>query len=111
MAENLTRTEVLDLTIQALYEAADEDASDRRWPDPIRGIYPMMATITADGFVEVPDAEVAERFAALIERKRQQAGSVEHLAPSTSSDARSPRSAPGGRPRRWLVLSTSHLSR
>jgi proteasome beta subunit len=81
--ENLSRTEVLELAIQALYEAADEDAATGG-PDPIRGIYPMMATITSDGFVEVPDAEVAERFAALIERKRQQAGSVEHLAPSTS---------------------------
>jgi len=80
--EGLTRTEVLELAIQALYEAADEDSATGG-PDPIRGIYPMMATITSDGFEEVPDGEVAERFAALIERKRQQAGSVEHLAPST----------------------------
>ena len=81
--EHLTRNEVLELAIQALYEAADEDSATGG-PDPIRGIYPMMATITADGFTEVPDTEVAERFAALIERKRQQSGSVEHLAPSTS---------------------------
>jgi len=82
-SENMSRTDVLELAIQALYEAADEDSATGG-PDPIRGIYPMMATITSAGFEEVPDGEVAERFAALIERKRQQAGSAEHLAPSTS---------------------------
>ncbi len=81
--EDLTRDEVLELAIQALYEAADEDSATGG-PDPIRGIYPMMATITADGFEEVPETEVAERFASLVERKRDQVGTPEHGAPATS---------------------------
>ncbi len=37
----------------------------------------MMATITDNGFDELPDAEVAERFVALIERKRRESGMPE----------------------------------
>jgi proteasome beta subunit len=80
--EGMTRGEVIELAIQGLYEAADEDSATGG-PDPIRGIYPLMATITADGFEEVADTDVAERFAALIERKREQAGTAEATAPST----------------------------
>jgi proteasome beta subunit len=81
--DEMPRDEVIELAIQALYEAADEDSATGG-PDPIRGIYPSMATITADGFEEVPENEVAERFAALIERKRLQVGSAEHQAPATA---------------------------
>jgi len=81
--EDLSRDAVLELGIQALWEAADEDSATGG-PDPIRGIYPLMATITVDGFEEVPEPEVAERFGALIERKRAQVGSQEHAAPATS---------------------------
>ena len=85
--EGLDRTAAIELAIQALYEAADEDSATGG-PDPIRGIYPMMATITADGFVEVPDVEVAERFAALIERKRSLAGSAEPTVPAPAVTTR-----------------------
>lgn len=78
--DGLARDEAIELGIQALYEAADEDSATGG-PDPIRGIYPLMATITADGFVEVPEAEIADRFGALIERKRAVVGSAEHTAP------------------------------
>ena len=40
-------------------------------PDPVRGIYPTVATITASGFERVPDEEVAERFEALIARRTE----------------------------------------
>jgi proteasome beta subunit len=80
--DDLPREDAIELAIQALWEAADEDSATGG-PDPIRGIYPMMATITVDGFVEVEEAQVAARFSALIERKRQQAGSAEHTAPAT----------------------------
>ena len=80
--DELTREDAIELGIQALYEAADEDSATGG-PDPIRGIYPLMATITADGFVEVAEADIAERFGALIERKRRVIGSAEHAAPAT----------------------------
>jgi proteasome beta subunit len=80
--EGLSRDEVLELAIQALWEAADEDSATGG-PDPIRGIYPLMATITGEGFSEVPETEVAERFGTLIQRKQAQVGSQEHAAPAT----------------------------
>ncbi|MER3452278.1 MAG: proteasome subunit beta [Acidimicrobiia bacterium] len=67
--EGLDRAGAIELAVEALFEAADEDAATGG-PDIVRGIYPTMATITAEGFVRIDDAEVAERFDALIQRKR-----------------------------------------
>ncbi|MDA8311366.1 MAG: proteasome subunit beta [Actinomycetota bacterium] len=67
--EGLSRTEAVELAIQALYEAADEDAGTGG-PDVVRGIYPTVAVVTSDGYAEAPEQEVADRFGALIERKR-----------------------------------------
>jgi proteasome beta subunit len=73
--EGLSRDEAVELAIQALYEAADED-SGTGGPDLVRGIYPLVAVVTADGYAQANEAEVAERFGTLIERKRaaQEAG-------------------------------------
>ncbi len=61
--------EAVELAIQALYEAADEDSATGG-PDVVRGIYPLVATVTADGFARVPDDRVAALFASLIDRRR-----------------------------------------
>ena len=61
----------VELAIQSLYEAADEDSATGG-PDLIRGIYPLVATVTAGGFTAVGEDEVAERFADLIERRRME---------------------------------------
>ena len=45
-----TATAALDLVCRALWEAADADSATGG-PDVLRGIYPIVATITADGFV------------------------------------------------------------
>jgi len=66
--EGLSREEALELAVKALYEAADEDAGTGG-PDLVRGIYPLVAVVTADGYSAVPEAEVAERFGTLIERR------------------------------------------
>jgi proteasome beta subunit len=66
---DLVRDEAVELSIEALYEAADEDAGTGG-PDVVRGIYPTVAVVTADGYAEVPEQEVAERFKALIDRKQ-----------------------------------------
>jgi proteasome beta subunit len=60
---------VIDLAIEALFEAADEDSATGG-PDLIRGIYPVVATITADGYNRIGDGDLAERTQALIERRR-----------------------------------------
>ena len=67
--DGLERDVAVELAIQSLYEAADEDSATGG-PDLIRGIYPLVATVTAEGCAAVPDDEVAERFASLIERRR-----------------------------------------
>ena len=67
----MARDDAVELAIEALYEAADEDSATGG-PDLIRGIYPLVATVTEAGFAAVPEDEVAERFAALIERRRSE---------------------------------------
>ena len=69
--EGLDRNAAIELAVEALYEAADEDSATGG-PDVVRGIYPTVATITADGFQPVADEEVAERFASLIAHKTEQ---------------------------------------
>jgi proteasome beta subunit len=63
---DMPRADALDLAIQALFQAADEDSATGG-PDLVRGIYPTMATITIDGFDRVTDAEVADRFRGLLD--------------------------------------------
>ena len=65
--EDLTRVDAVDLVIAALFQAADEDSATGG-PDLVRGIYPTMATITANGFEKLEDDEVGERFRALLDR-------------------------------------------
>ncbi len=69
--EGLDRPAAIELAVQGLYEAADEDSATGG-PDAVRGIYPTVATITTAGYEEAPEAEVSERFAALIQRKSDQ---------------------------------------
>ncbi|MCC6225259.1 MAG: proteasome subunit beta [Microthrixaceae bacterium] len=61
------REETIDLVLRALWEAADEDSATGG-PDMIRGIYPIVATITEAGFEQVDESELVDRFRALIER-------------------------------------------
>jgi proteasome beta subunit len=92
--EGLPRADAIELAILALFEAADEDSATGG-PDPIRGIYPTMATITAQGFEELSETEVAERFDALIERKRRQSNGNQPQPAARRSRARTPE---GGEP-------------
>jgi len=63
--DGMDRAETLDLAIHALFTAADDDSATGG-PDLVRGIYPTVATITADGFDRVGEDEIAERFTGLI---------------------------------------------
>jgi proteasome beta subunit len=65
--EGMARDDAVDLAIQSLYDAADEDSATGG-PDLVRGIYPLVAIVDAEGFRLVPEDEVAERFGALITR-------------------------------------------
>ena len=65
--EDMPLDEGLNLAIRALWDAADEDSATGG-PDPIRGIYPIVAVVDATGYREVPEPDVAERFGALASR-------------------------------------------
>jgi proteasome beta subunit len=68
--DGLARDETVDLVLRSLWEAADEDSATGG-PDLIRGIFPVVATITADGFDRLDDDELATRTDALLERVRE----------------------------------------
>jgi len=65
----------VDLALSALWHAADEDSATGG-PDPIRGIYPVVAKITEDGFARIDDADLATRVAALTANLSTQYGGV-----------------------------------
>ena len=67
-SHDLAREEAIELAVRALYEAADEDSATGG-PDLVRGIFPMVATVTAEGYERTAESEVAERFASLVERR------------------------------------------
>jgi proteasome beta subunit len=56
--DDFTESEAVVSCVQALYDAADEDAATGG-PDLTRRIYPVIAGVTADGFRRFPEEEVA----------------------------------------------------
>jgi proteasome beta subunit len=62
--QGMSRDDAVELCVRALWEAADADSATGG-PDPLRGIYPTVATITSGGFETVSDAELARRFEAV----------------------------------------------
>ena len=69
----LGRDDSIELAVRALYEAADEDAATGG-PDLVRGIFPVVATVTAEGYERIADAEVAESFTSLVRRRSAEGG-------------------------------------
>ena len=53
----LTRDEALRVAVEALIDAADDDAATGG-PDVSRGIWPVMVMVTAEGAHDVPEADV-----------------------------------------------------
>lgn len=64
--DEMTRDQAINLAIEALFQAADSDSATGL-PDLIRGVYPVVATITADGFDRVEDPELEEKTRHLID--------------------------------------------
>jgi proteasome beta subunit len=83
--EALSRDDTVDLAITALFQAADEDSATGG-PDMVRGIYPVIATITGDGFQRIGDAEIAQRFTALLTVLAGREAGTTRL-PETTTDA------------------------
>jgi len=60
----LSGEEAITLACRALWEAADADSATGG-PDALRGIYPVVATITAAGWSRVTDQILADRYVAI----------------------------------------------
>ena len=67
--DDLPPERAIDIAIEALWDAADEDSATGG-PDPVRGIYPLVAQIDADGYRELDDAIVAERVERIVADRR-----------------------------------------
>jgi proteasome beta subunit len=57
--DDLTEQQAAMVVVQALYDAADDDSATGG-PDMVRRIYPVVTTITEDGFRRLTEEEVAE---------------------------------------------------
>jgi proteasome beta subunit len=66
--ENMPVRDAVLACVQALYDAADDDSATGG-PDLTRQIFPVIATVSADGFAWVPDEESAE-YARLVVQER-----------------------------------------
>jgi proteasome beta subunit len=63
--DDMTVDETVEVTLRALFEAADEDTATGG-PDLIRGIYPLVAVIDAEGYRALDDEDIAARSHALL---------------------------------------------
>ncbi len=67
-AEDMPVRDALLACVQALYDAADDDSATGG-PDLSRQIFPVIATVTADGFAWAPDGE-SEEYTRLVVQER-----------------------------------------
>ncbi|MFM2078369.1 MAG: proteasome beta-type subunit, partial [Actinomycetota bacterium] len=57
------------LACRGLWEAADADSATGG-PDALRGIYPVVATITSAGWSRLEDSELAGVFTSIVDEVR-----------------------------------------
>ena len=66
--EGLSREEALRVAVEALIDAADDDAATGG-PDVARGIFPVVVTVTAEGSADVAEDEIAAAVAAVLQER------------------------------------------
>jgi proteasome beta subunit len=76
---SMERTAAIQAAVEALYDASQEDVATGG-PNPLRGIYPTVRTITAGGVEQVTDADVRAAFEQIVgethEAPRKRGGSA-----------------------------------
>jgi proteasome beta subunit len=68
--DDLSEEQAITVTVQALYDAADDDSATGG-PDIARRIFPVVSIVTADGHRRVDDAEIAAIADRVIEARMQ----------------------------------------
>ena len=77
--DGMPADDAIAICMQALYDAADDDSATGG-PDLTRHIYPVVATITADGFRRLTDEEAGRYAEAVVaERMRSPGGPIAPL--------------------------------
>ena len=71
--DDMSIEEAIDLAALAVYEAGDNDPSTGG-PDFVRGIFPMIVTVTENGFHELEGSDIEARFRAINERRSSTGG-------------------------------------
>src|SRR3954467_2926798 len=71
--EDFTEQDAVTACIQALYDAADDDSATGG-PDLTRRIYPVITSVTADGFRRLPDDAVAQITQQVVDERMTQPG-------------------------------------
>jgi len=86
-ADSLSAQDAVLACMQAMYDAADDDSATGG-PDVTRRIYPVVATVTADGFQRLSEADAATAALAVIsERMNQPDGPRAALPQATAAPA------------------------
>jgi proteasome beta subunit len=64
----LTRDEAIRVAVEALLDASQEDVATGG-PDPVRGIFPVVLVVSAEGVARVEDADVRAAYEAVVEER------------------------------------------
>ena len=64
----MARQEAIEAAVESLLDASEADTATGG-PDPVRGIFPSVHLVTADGVDEVPPQEVRTAFEAVVARR------------------------------------------
>jgi len=84
--DGMPADDAVTMCMQALYDAADDDSATGG-PDLTRHIYPLVATITADGFRRLSDEEAGRYAEAVVaERMRSPGGPIAPLPPTSQQN-------------------------
>ena len=66
---DLETEEAVQIALEALFDASEEDRATAG-PDPIRGIYPTVKTISRDGVNELPEEQIGGFYPPILERRK-----------------------------------------
>ncbi len=72
---DMSRDEAVGLAARALWEAADADSATGG-PDALRGIYPVVASITAEGWTRLGDDELAGLYRSIADEVTSVSGTA-----------------------------------
>ena len=84
--DGMSADDAIAVCMQALYDAADDDSATGG-PDLTRRIYPLVATITADGYRQLTEEEAGRYADAVVaERLRSPGGPIAPLPPTSQQN-------------------------